>query len=78
MSEKGVSSPNGINMTWNMNTAASIYQGRWSARNPDTNSGQCVYMEKKNGMYQWTVGNCQMKMPFVCQRTSCLQRKFIL
>lgn len=74
MSEKGVASRNGIAMTWNMNVAASIYHGRWSVRNPDTAYGNCVYVEKKDGDYVWTVGSCLMKMAFVCQRTSCLPR----
>ena len=75
MSEKGVNTQNGIATTWNMNVGASIYQGRWSVRNPDTSFGDCVYIEKKDGKYVWTLGNCLMKMAFVCQRTSCLPRK---
>ncbi|XP_062611525.1 uncharacterized protein LOC134273339 [Saccostrea cucullata] len=76
MSEKGVNTQNGIDTTWNMLTAASIYQGRWSVRNPDTSHGDCVYIEKKDGKYQWTMGNCRMKMAFVCQRTPCLPGSF--
>ncbi|XP_061175426.1 uncharacterized protein LOC133184388 [Saccostrea echinata] len=76
MSEKGVNTQNGIETTWNMHTAASIYQGRWSVRNPDTSYGDCVYVEKKDGKYQWTIGNCRMKMAFVCQRTPCLPQSF--
>ncbi|XP_052685256.1 CUB and sushi domain-containing protein 1-like [Crassostrea angulata] len=76
MSEKGVTTKNEIAMTWNMNAEASIYQGRWSVRNPDTTYGNCVYIEKKDGDYVWTVGSCLMKMAFVCQRTSCLPQSF--
>lgn len=74
MSEKGVTNKNGRAMTWNMNAEASIYHGRWSKRNPDTTYGDCVYIEKKDEEYVWTVGSCLMKMAFVCQRISCLPR----
>uniref|UniRef100_A0A8W8JHB7 CUB and sushi domain-containing protein 3 n=1 Tax=Magallana gigas TaxID=29159 RepID=A0A8W8JHB7_MAGGI len=76
MSEKGVTTQNGVAMTWNMNVAASIYQGQWSMRNPDKAHGDCVYIEKKDGEYVWTINSCLMKMAFVCQRTPCLPQSF--
>lgn len=74
MSVKGVITQNGVAMTWNMNVAASIYQGQWSVKNPDKAHGDCIYIEKKDGEYVWTINSCLMKMAFVCQRTPCLPR----
>ncbi|XP_065923868.1 uncharacterized protein [Magallana gigas] len=76
MSVKGVITQNGVAMTWNMNVAASIYQGQWSVKNPDKAHGDCVYIEKEDGEYVWTINSCLMKMAFVCQRTPCLPQSF--
>eukprot|EP00105_Crassostrea_gigas_P024115 XP_011444257.1 PREDICTED: sushi, von Willebrand factor type A, EGF and pentraxin domain-containing protein 1 isoform X2 [Crassostrea gigas] len=76
MSEKGITTQNGVAMTWNMNVPASIYQGQWSVKNPDKSHGDCVYIEKKDGKYVWTINSCLMKMAFVCQRTPCLPQSF--
>ena len=74
MSKKNVANNNPQMTTWNMDMAASTYQGRYGNNQPDPTMGDCMYVERmasSEPMYQWKFAKCKEKMAFICMRPSC-------
>ncbi|XP_021378486.1 sushi, von Willebrand factor type A, EGF and pentraxin domain-containing protein 1-like [Mizuhopecten yessoensis] len=70
MSRIGILDTNTYGAKWN-NEPASLYEGRWSIRNPLVTSGDCVYTMRDGSEFSDKLGKCDEKMAYVCERMSC-------
>ncbi|KAK3089738.1 hypothetical protein FSP39_006098 [Pinctada imbricata] len=68
---------------WGDGEVAQAYQGFWALSQPKVfhiGFRTCSYLGVNNvtdiGIYRWALGDCQQRLPFVCQASSCAKSQF--